>query len=53
VLKHNEQLKPAMIALPTLHLTLVVMHIADDLQLDRYTRTLSPELDGLLLAIPQ
>jgi len=37
MLKQNKLLKPAMIALPTLHLTLLVMHIADDLQLDRYT----------------
>jgi len=38
VLKANKLLKPSMIALPTLHLTLLVMHLADDMQLDRYTR---------------
>jgi len=36
-LKQNKALKPAMIALPTLHLTVLVMHIADDMQLNGYT----------------
>jgi len=36
ILKQNELLKPALIALPKLHLTVLVMHIADDLQLNRY-----------------
>jgi len=36
VLKQNKLLKPSMIALPTLHLTLFVMHLSDDIQLSRY-----------------
>ena len=37
VLKQNKLLKPSMIALPSLHLTLLVMHLSDEEQLNRYT----------------
>ena len=51
-LKHNELLKSSIIALPTLHLTLLVMHIADDMQLDRYSKyILTPSHQSFMLTI--
>lgn len=44
MLKQNDLLKPSMIALPTLHLTLLVVHLADKEQVNRYAHLTLSEM---------